>query len=132
MNSKELKSKVMARGNKLAPRMGGDRRAAFVEAWAIVKVGDLEMAVKGVSFGNRQEALRRLAAYNPTAIRAVLVPEPENLADPQAVAVRVGVNGGKGLYRLGLRAPDPGPGRGGFGWPTPGFAGSVRLLGLGQ
>jgi hypothetical protein len=53
--------------------MGGDRRAAFVEAWAIVKAGGLEVAIKGVSFGNRQEALRRLAAYSPELIRAVRV-----------------------------------------------------------
>jgi hypothetical protein len=79
----------------------GDRRAAFVEAWAIVKAGGLELAVRGVSFGNRQEALKRLAAYSPAAIRAVLVPEPENPRDPAAVAVMVGVNGGRGLYRLG-------------------------------
>jgi hypothetical protein len=94
-------SKVMTLGNKLAPRMGGDRRAAFVEAWAIVKAGGLELAVRGVSFGNRQEALRRLAAYNPAQVRAVLVPEPSNPRDPAAVAVMVGVNGGRGLYRLG-------------------------------
>jgi hypothetical protein len=66
-----------------------------------VKAGGLEVAVRGVSFGNRQEALRRLAAYNPADVRAVLVPEPENPADPAAVAVMVGVNGGKGLYQLG-------------------------------
>jgi hypothetical protein len=54
-----------------------------------------------VSFGNRQEALRRLARYNPADVRAVLVPEPANPADPGAVAVMVGVQGGKGLYRLG-------------------------------
>jgi hypothetical protein len=101
MTSKELKSKVMTLGNKLAPRMGGDRSAAFVEAWAIVKAGGLEVAVRGVSFGNRQEALRRLAAYSPAAVRAVLVPEPSNPADPAAVAVMVGVQGGRGLYRLG-------------------------------
>jgi hypothetical protein len=89
MTNTELKSKAMTLGNKLAPRMG-DRRAAFVQAWAIVKAGGLELAVRGVSFGNRQEALRRLAAYNPADVRAVLVPEPENPADPQAVAVMVG------------------------------------------
>jgi hypothetical protein len=61
----------------------------------------LELAVRGVSFGNRQEALRRLAAYNPADVRAVLVLEPENPADPRAVAVMVGVQGGKGLFRLG-------------------------------
>jgi hypothetical protein len=101
MTNSELKSKVMTLGNKLAPRMGGDRSAAFVEAWIIVKAGGLELAVRGVSFGNRQEALRRLAAYNPADIRAVLVPEPSNPVDPAAVAVMVGVQNGKGLYRLG-------------------------------
>jgi hypothetical protein len=66
-----------------------------------VKAGTVELAVRGVSFGNRQEALRRLARYNPADVRAVLVPEPENPADPAAVAVMVGVQGGRGLYRLG-------------------------------
>jgi hypothetical protein len=35
MTNTELKSKVMTLGNKLSPRMGGDRRAAFVYAWVI-------------------------------------------------------------------------------------------------
>jgi hypothetical protein len=100
MTSRKLKSKVMTLGNKLAPRMG-DRKAAFVRAWAIVKAGSVELKVAGVSFGNRQEALRRLAGYAPEQVRAVLVPEPSNPADPQAVAVMVGVQGGRGLYRLG-------------------------------
>jgi hypothetical protein len=100
MTNSKLKSKVMTLGNKLAHRTG-DRSAAFVQAWAIVKAGGLELAVRGVSFGNRQEALKRLAGYAPDQVRAVLVPEPENQADPAAVAVMVGVNGGKGLYRLG-------------------------------
>jgi hypothetical protein len=101
MTNSELKSKVVTLGNKLAPRMGGDRKAAFVEAWAIVKAGGLELAVKGTSFGNRQEALRRLAAYNPADVRTFIVPEPTNPVDPAAVAVMVGIQGGKGLFRLG-------------------------------
>jgi hypothetical protein len=101
MTNSELKSKVMTLGNKLAPRMGGDRHDAFVQAWAIVKAGGLEVAVRGVSFGTRQEALKRLAGYAPEQVRTVLVPEPENPADPAAVAVMVGVQGGRGLYRLG-------------------------------
>jgi len=101
MKNSEMKSKVMSLGNKLAPRMGGDRKSAFVKAWAIVKAGGLELAVRGVSFGNRQEALKRLSGYAPDQVRAVLVPEPSNPADPAAVAVMVGVQGGKGLYRLG-------------------------------
>ena len=107
MNSTEMKttsetrSKIFSLANRLTPKMDGDKSAAFCKAWAIVKAHGLEIAVKGVTFGQRQEALKRLAAYNPNQIRAVLVPEPENKADPAAVAVRVGVQGGRGLFTLG-------------------------------
>ena len=99
MTNWEMKSKVMSMGNRLAPRMG--RHDAFVRAWAIVKAGGLELAVRGVSFGNRQEALRRLAAYSPEQLRAFIVPEPGNAADRKAVRVMVGVQNGRGLYCLG-------------------------------
>ena len=95
-----LKSKVMTLGNKLAAE-GQYRSAAFVRAWAIVKAGGLELVVRGTSFGNRQEALRRLAAYDLSQVRAWLAPEPENRADSSAVAVMVMVQGGRGCYRLG-------------------------------
>jgi hypothetical protein len=94
-------SKVMTLGNKLTPRMDGDRKAAFVEAWAIVKAGAVELPVRGVTYGNRQEALRRLATYNPAQVLAFLAPEPGNPMDPAAVAVMVGINGGRGFYKLG-------------------------------
>jgi hypothetical protein len=101
MTNTELKSKVVSLGNRLTPKMDGNKSAAFIMAWSIVKAGGLELAVKGVSFGNRQEALRRLTTYAPDQVRAVLVPEPANSVDPAAVAVMVGVQGGKGLFRLG-------------------------------
>jgi hypothetical protein len=72
MANNELKSKAMALGNKLAPLMDG----------------------------NRTSALKRLAAYAPDQIKAVLVPEPTNPEDSNAVAVLVGVQGGKGLFKL--------------------------------
>jgi len=100
MTNREMKSKVMSLGNRLAAK-GQDRSAAFIQAWAIVKAGGLELVVKGTSFGNRQEALRRLAGYNPADVRAFIVPEPSNLADPGAIAVMVGVQNGRGFYRLG-------------------------------
>jgi hypothetical protein len=100
MTNSELKAKVMTLGNKLAPRMG-DRRAAFVQAWIIVKAGGLEVAVRGVTAGTRQEAIRRLARYNPASIRVWITPEPENEYDRNAQAVWVMVNGGRGAYRLG-------------------------------
>ena len=100
MTTHETKSTVMSIGNRLAAK-GQSRKAAFVKAWAIVKARGLELAVRGVTFGNRQDALRRLAAYAPDQVRTVLVPEPTNPADPAAVAVMVGVQNGRGLYRLG-------------------------------
>jgi len=100
MTSK-TRSKVMSLGNRLTPKMDGDKSAAFTKAWAIVKAGGLELKVNGVTFGNRQEALKRLAAYCPEQIRAVLVPEPTNPKDSTAIAVRVGVQNGKGLFTVG-------------------------------
>ncbi len=101
MTNRELKSKVMALGNRLVSRMDGDRTVAFIQAWVIVRSGAVSFPVRGVMVGNRQEALRRLNGYNPAQVRAVLVPEPSNPADPAAVAVMVGVQGGRGLFRLG-------------------------------
>ncbi|GHT64535.1 hypothetical protein FACS1894110_04380 [Spirochaetia bacterium] len=49
----ELNRKAMVLGNKLAPRIGGDRKATFVEAWIIVKVGGLTLPVRGVFQGSR-------------------------------------------------------------------------------
>jgi hypothetical protein len=95
-----MRSKAMTLGNRLAARMG-NRRAAFVEAWAIVKAGGVTLPVRGVSFGNRQEAIRRLAAYDPASIRAWIAPEPDNPYDRNAYAVWVMVNWGRGAYRLG-------------------------------
>jgi hypothetical protein len=101
MTNQELKSKAMSLGNRLAPRMDGDRSAAFVRAWQICKAGGLELAVRGVTLGSRQEALRRLAKYEPANIRAFVMPELENPADRNAMAVMVMVQGGRGVYKLG-------------------------------
>jgi hypothetical protein len=95
----ELKSKVVILANRLSSRMG--RREAFTRAWQICKAGGVELSVKGVTFGNRQKALCRLANYKPSQVRAFIVPEPENAADRKAAAVWVGVQNGKGLFCMG-------------------------------
>jgi guanyl-specific ribonuclease Sa len=117
MTSREMKSKAMAIGNRLSGRM--DRHDAFVRAWQIVKAGGLELAVKGVSFGNRQEALKRLSGYAPDQVRAFIVPEPENAADRKAARVMVGVQNGRGLYCLGYLPAEYAP-----------AAGSLKAKGL--
>jgi hypothetical protein len=94
------KSAVCRIGNKLTAQ-GEDRRKAFRKAWAIVKKGAIEIKAAGTSFGSRPEALRRLAHYDPSAIRAIAVPEPSNPQDPRAIAILVGINGGRGLFKIG-------------------------------
>ena len=94
MTVREMKSRAMSLGNRLATK-GHNRSAAFAKAWGLV------LAVKGVTIGNRQEALRRLSAYAPDQVKAVLVQEPTNPVDPAAVAVRVGVQNGRGFFTIG-------------------------------
>ena len=101
MMNKAIFSKVASLANRLTPKMDGNKSAAFFKAWTLVKAASLEITVKGTSFKNRQEALKRLSAYDPAQIQTVLVPEANNPADPAAIAVLVGVNNGKGLYHMG-------------------------------
>jgi len=93
------KSSVCSIANKISRSIS--RKDAFITAWQIVKNGGYEVRVSGVSFENRQEALKRLTTYNPKDIHAVLVPEFDNPFDNNAISVQVMVNGGRGIYRLG-------------------------------
>ena len=97
--TKEIRARIFAVGNKIAAE-SGTRTGAFKAAWQLVR-GGFEVQVAGTSFGNRPLALARLSRYPQTAIRAVAVAEPGNTYDPHAVAIMVGVNGGKGLYKIG-------------------------------
>jgi len=97
---KKLDKKAVFRiANKIARSVS--RKDAFALAWKIVKNGGYEIKVAGVSFENRQEALRRLTQYDPKNIRAFLAPEFDNQYDANAISVQVMVDGGKNVYRLG-------------------------------
>jgi hypothetical protein len=93
------KSTICKIGNRLSKTM--PRKEAFIQAWEIVRSDAVSFPVRSVTVGSRQEALRRLNAYNPADVRAFLMPEPENPVDGNAIAVMVGINGGKGFYKLG-------------------------------
>jgi hypothetical protein len=94
---------MMSKACKIANRIprSVSRKEAFQTAWKIAKNGGLEIKVAGVSFYNRQEALRRLTQYESKHIHAFFVPEFDNQYDSNAIAVQVLVDGGKGVYRLG-------------------------------
>ena len=88
-------------GNTLVGK-GLSRSAAFVQAWGMAKARHSSRVV-GVTVGNRQEALRRLALYGRDSIRVALVREAGNPADRNAVAVIVEVAGSRG-YKMGYIA----------------------------
>jgi hypothetical protein len=99
MTTNEMRKRVFEVGNRLSADL--PRAAAFEKAWELVKAQAVTVSVRGVAFGSRQVALRRLAKYPASAVRAFLMPEPENTYDPDAIAVMVGVQGGRGYYKLG-------------------------------
>jgi hypothetical protein len=93
------KSKVCRIANRISRDI--PRRDAFIQAWAIVKAGTVEVKAAGTSFGRRPEALVRLAAYSPTQVRAFIVPEPSNPEDPAALKIMAGVQGGRSYFCMG-------------------------------
>mgnify|MGYP003586061927 CR=1 FL=1 len=94
-----MKSSVMTLANRLHYKRGMSRRQALTVAWAMVKAGHVTSPVAGVQFGNRQEALHRLAGYSIDAVRITLERE-NNEHDSNAVAILVSVNGST-AYKLG-------------------------------
>jgi hypothetical protein len=96
---KANKGSVCRIANKIPRSMS--RKEAFQVALKIVKNGGYEVRVAGVSFYDRQEALKRLTAYEPKDIHAFLVPEFDNPYDANAIAVKVLVDGSRNVYRLG-------------------------------
>ena len=97
--TKEIRARVFAAGNRLAVRM--DRKEAFERAWAMVLSGSVELPLRGVLQGSRQEALRRLNTYDPAMVHVFIAPETENPVDSKAARVMVLVQGTRAAYTLG-------------------------------
>ena len=94
-----LKSIVTTIGNTLVAK-GISRPVAFQKAWKMARQSKFFTKAVGVTVGNRQEALKRLAKYGQELVRVYLVHESGNPADANAVAVVVAVVG-KGEYKVG-------------------------------
>ena len=94
-----MKSKVMTIANHLV-KQGLSRSAAMVQAWITVKLRRIVTKAAGVTHGNRQMLLHRLAAYNPEQVSIELHREKENIFDSNAVKVIAAVSG-KGKAALG-------------------------------
>ena len=72
-----IKSKVMTIANALV-KQGVSRSAAMVRAWITVKLRTIQTRAAGVTYGNRQKLLERLARYSPEDITVQLRREQDN------------------------------------------------------
>lgn len=92
-------SKVMRMANNLI-KEGFSRSAAMIRAWILVKLEQVKIRVKGVTYGKRQRALEHLKRYKPEDISIQLVHQQSNPQDRNAVEVIATVKG-KGSYCMG-------------------------------
>ena len=91
---------VATMANRLK-KMGLTLSAAFKKAWELIKGNTIESKIAGVTKGNRQKALARIAAaYRPNQVRVWLERDKANLHDNNAVAVMISVNNSKS-YKIG-------------------------------
>lgn len=95
-----IRRKVVTIANRLK-KMGLNLSAAFKKAWELIKGETVETKVAGVTKGNRQLALHKIATkYGAAAVKVTLERDRANLYDNHAVKVIITVNGSK-AYDLG-------------------------------
>ena len=83
---------VATMANRLK-KIGLTLSAAFKKAWELIKGKAIESKVAGVTKGNRQKALARIAAaYRPNQVKVWLERDKAILHDNNAVAVMISVN----------------------------------------
>ena len=103
-NITKIRRQVATIANRINKKLN-DLSAAFKRAWQIVKGRELISKIAGVTFGNRQAALRKLEQYEATAVNVTLEREAGNEYDPNAVKVNVSVGSGA-AYHLGYIPKD--------------------------
>ncbi len=96
-----IRRMVASMANRLR-NMGLTLSAAFKKAWELVKGHTVETKVAGVTKGNRQKALHRIATkYSPDDVAVKLVRDRANLYDCNAVRVDISVKGSE-AYTMGF------------------------------
>ena len=96
-----IRRKVATMANRLK-KMGLSLSKAFRKAWELIKGNSIDTKVAGVTKGNRQLALHRIAAaYSPSDVSVKLIRDTANLFDNNAIKVVIAVKGSKS-YELGF------------------------------
>lgn len=96
-----IKSRICTIANRLK-KMGLTLSAAFKKAWELIKGHTIETKVAGVTKGNRQLALHRIAAaYKFSDVSVTLERDVANFYDKHAVKVLISVKDSES-YLLGF------------------------------
>jgi len=98
-NIKEIRKAVATLANRINKK-AKNLSNSFKRAWQIIKGKSLITKVSGVTFGNRQKALKHLCRYTRERINVALIREYDNKFDNNAVKVIVNVDKGKN-YQIG-------------------------------
>lgn len=101
---KEVRKVVMTLAHCMRKGKKWSMSEALRWAWKMVK-HRITTKVAGVSFGKRQEAIKRLCNYAPRRVVFTLRREEENPYDENAIAVDVTVIG-KGTFHMGYLPKD--------------------------
>lgn len=100
-NITKIRKIICTMANRLK-KMGLTLSAAFKKAWELVKGQRIETKVAGVTKGNRQKALHRIATkYHPEDVTVQLIRDTANLYDNHAVRVDISVKGSES-YTVGF------------------------------
>lgn len=95
-----IRRMVAIMANRLK-KMGLTLSAAFKKAWELIKGKAINTKIAGVTKGNRQKALCRIAtAYRPEQVSVLLERDRADLHDNNAVKVVISVNG-SASYNMG-------------------------------
>ncbi|MBR1373716.1 HIRAN domain-containing protein [bacterium] len=98
---RKIRREVMTLANQLVKKLNS-LSAALKRAWQLVKAKRMFCKVSGVTFGNRQTALKRLEMHirKGAEVKTTLQREADNKTDKNAIKVLVSVNG-SAAYHLG-------------------------------
>lgn len=92
-NIHTIRRMIATMANRLK-KMGLTLSAAFKKAWELIKGKTIDTRIAGVTKGNRQKALHRIAKiYGAAAVKVRLERDTANLYDNHAVKVVISVNG---------------------------------------
>jgi uncharacterized phage infection (PIP) family protein YhgE len=104
-NIQEIRRAVATLANKINKKLK-NLSASFKKAWEVIKRQIISSKIAGVTFGDTQQILERLATVDAEKVIVGLIRESQNEFDDNAIAVTVNVNKDKSPRKIGYLPRD--------------------------